>query len=55
MIDVYFPSKIEERLAGSLYLHLEAFKNGASIIRTHDLYEHKQMFELVKAIDEVTI
>ncbi|WP_279176576.1 dihydropteroate synthase [Campylobacter insulaenigrae] len=55
VIDAYFPSKVEERLAGSLYLHLEAFKNGASIIRTHDLYEHKQMFKLVKAMDEVVI
>ncbi len=46
VINAYFKSEVKERLAGSLYLHLESFKNGASIIRTHDLYEHKQMFEL---------
>ena len=50
VIDAYFQSEVENRLAGSLYLHLEAFKNGASIIRTHDLYEHKQMFALDEAM-----
>ncbi|MBF7067339.1 dihydropteroate synthase [Campylobacter volucris] len=55
VINAYFPSDVENRLAGSLYLHLEAFKNGASILRVHDIYEHKQMFELVKAIDELSL
>ncbi|MBF7046186.1 dihydropteroate synthase [Campylobacter volucris] len=55
VINAYFPSDVENRLAGSLYLHLEAFKNGASILRVHDIYEHKQMFELVKAMDELSL
>lgn len=55
VIDAYFPSDVENRLAGSLYLHLEAFKNGASILRIHDVYEHKQMFELAKAMDELSL
>lgn len=54
VINAYFPSKVQERLAGSLYLHLEAFKNGASIIRTHDLYEHKQAFALENAMRELS-
>lgn len=52
LINAYFPSGVQNRLAGSLYLHLEAFKNGASIIRTHDLYEHKQLFTLHEAMSE---
>ncbi|AJC93977.1 dihydropteroate synthase [Campylobacter volucris] len=55
VINAYFPSDVENRLAGSLYLHLEAFKNGASILRVHDIYDHKQMFELVKAMDELSL
>ncbi|MDL0102085.1 dihydropteroate synthase [Campylobacter felis] len=54
-INFYFESAVEERLAGSLFLHLRAYENGASIIRTHDLYEHKQLFALQKAYEEVII
>ena len=53
VIDFYSPSKVEDRLAGSLYLHLQSFKNGASIIRTHDVKEHKQLFDLVGAMDNL--
>lgn len=55
VINAYFQSEVKQRLAATLYLHLEAFKNGASIIRTHDLYEHKQMFELEKAMKKVVL
>lgn len=55
LINAYFKSEVENRLAGSLYVHLEAFKNGASIIRTHDLYEHKQLFALNEAMDKTLI
>ncbi len=50
VVNAYFPSEVKDRLAGSLYLHLKAFENGASIIRTHDLYEHKQAFALNSAM-----
>lgn len=53
VINAYFKSEVENRLAGSLYLHLQAFNNGASIIRTHDVYEHKQMFALDEAMKEL--
>lgn len=55
VINAYFPSEVQERLAGSLYLHLEAFKNGASIIRTHDLYEHKQAFTLNEIYNKISL
>lgn len=53
VIDFYSPSKVEDRLAGSLYLHLKAFENGAEILRTHEVYEYKQMFRLHLAMNEI--
>lgn len=49
VINAYSPSDVSDRLAGSLYLHLKAFENGASIIRTHDVFAHKQMFDMAQA------
>ncbi len=51
MIDKIVTSPVEERLPGTLALHLEAVKNGASIIRVHDVKEHHQAFEVQKALD----
>jgi len=42
LIDKITPSKIEERLPGTLAIHLKAIENGADIIRCHDVKEHKQ-------------
>ncbi|PSM52547.1 dihydropteroate synthase [Campylobacter blaseri] len=55
VINNYFKSDIKDRLAGSLYLHLKAFENGATIIRTHDVYEHSQMFALDGAMRDLSI
>lgn len=55
VINFYSKSEVADRLPGSLYLHLEAFKNGASIIRTHDVAEHKQMFDMVQAMQNINI
>lgn len=52
MIDKIFPSEISKRLPGTLALHLEAIRNGASIIRVHDVYEHKQAVEVYKALQK---
>ena len=49
MIDKLSPSKVEERVAGTLALHLEAFRNGASILRVHDVYEHTQALRVQEA------
>jgi len=51
MIDKIFPSSVEERLAGTLTLHLEALKNGASMLRVHDVYEHKQALSVYEALN----
>ena len=42
MIDKIIPSNVNERLAGTLAIHLEALNNGANIIRCHDTKEHIQ-------------
>ena len=49
MIDKIFPSSVEERLGGTLALHLEAFRNGASVLRVHDVYEHAQALRIQEA------
>ena len=46
MIDMITPCRVEDRLAGSLTLHQESLRNGASIIRVHDVKEHRQMMEV---------
>ncbi|HFB53727.1 MAG TPA: dihydropteroate synthase [Sulfurimonas autotrophica] len=50
MIDKIFPSTVEERLGGTLALHLEAFRNGASVLRVHDVYEHAQALRVQEAL-----
>jgi len=50
MIDKIFPSSVEERLPGTLALHLEAVRNGASIVRVHDVYAHKQALAVQNAL-----
>jgi dihydropteroate synthase len=42
MIDKITPTPTEERLAGTLAIHLKAIDNGASIVRCHDVKEHIQ-------------
>ena len=53
MIDKIIPTPVEERLAGTLAIHIESIKNGATIIRCHDVAEHKQAIEVFKAIDNI--
>ncbi|MDD3476877.1 MAG: dihydropteroate synthase [Sulfurimonas sp.] len=53
MIDKISPSLASDRLSGTLTLHLEAVKNGASMLRTHDVYEHVQALKIKKALDEI--
>jgi dihydropteroate synthase len=54
MIDKIIPTPIEERLPGTLALHQKALENGASILRVHDVKEHKQMVEIWKAFHRVS-
>lgn len=54
LIDKIYPSSIEERLPGSLAIHLKAIENKASIIRCHDVKEHKQAITVFEAINNLT-
>ncbi|RXI43988.1 dihydropteroate synthase [Malaciobacter mytili] len=50
MIDKIVPSTIEQRLPGTLAIHLESIKKGASIIRCHDVKEHYQAIKVQESI-----
>ncbi|MEJ2373120.1 MAG: dihydropteroate synthase [Sulfurimonas sp.] len=52
MIDKITSSEVQNRLAGTLTIHLEAIKNGASIVRVHDVYEHKQALAVYQALQK---
>lgn len=54
MINQIVESSIEDRLAGTLAIHLESIKNGASIIRCHDVKEHYQAIKVFEAINNIT-
>ena len=53
MIDKIVSTKVEDRLSGTITLHLEAVKNGASILRVHDVSEHKQALKVQEALLKV--
>ncbi len=53
MIDKISPSQPDERLAGTIALHLEAIKNGASMLRVHDVKEHLQALRVQKKLDNI--
>lgn len=50
MIDKISSSLVEDRLAGTLALHLEAMRNGASILRVHDVKAHSQALKVQSAL-----
>ena len=52
MIDKITSSSTERRLGGTLALHLYAARNGADIVRVHDVYEHVQAFAVEQALKE---
>ena len=55
MINQIVESSIEERLPGTLAIHLESINNGASIIRCHDVKEHFQAIKVQEAINKTEI
>ncbi len=55
MIDKISTSNAEERLAGTLALHLEAMRNGASMLRVHDVKEHLQAIEVQKKLNHYSL
>lgn len=52
MIDAIIPTPIEERLAGTLALHLKAYEHGARILRAHDVKEHVQALRVLSALNQ---
>ena len=53
MIDKIIPTKTEDRLPGTLSIHLNGLSKGASIIRCHDVKEHNQAIKLQEAINNI--
>jgi len=49
MIDKIIPTPTEERLPGTLAIHLKAVENGASIVRCHDVAQHRQALMVYEA------
>ena len=52
MIDLLSPSTIAQRLPGTIALHLEALRNGASMLRVHDVKEHMQALKVFEALQK---
>jgi dihydropteroate synthase len=50
-INAVTPSSPDERLGGSIASHLEAVKNGAAIVRAHDVAETVQALRVAGAIE----
>lgn len=50
MIDQIIPTRSDERLSGTLAIHLKAIEEGASMVRVHDVKEHVQAIEVWKAL-----
>jgi len=50
MIDAISPSSTQQRLPGTLTLHLYALEHGASILRCHDVSEHHQAIKVWDAL-----
>ena len=53
LINTIDPSDVSERLGGTLALHLAAAKNGAGILRVHDVKEHVQALKVQKALESL--
>ena len=50
MINMIVPSNPEDRLSGTLAIHLDSINRGASIVRCHDVQEHHQAITIQEAI-----
>ncbi|MDR1007718.1 MAG: dihydropteroate synthase [Campylobacteraceae bacterium] len=50
MIDKIIPCEVKDRLPATLIIHAEAVRNGASIVRCHDVKEHLQALRVFEAI-----
>lgn len=53
MIDKIIPTPVEERLSGTLALHVKAYEQGATILRVHDVKEHMQALKVTQAVNRI--
>ncbi len=53
LINSMDPSDVSERLGGSLALHLAAARNGAAILRVHDVKEHVQAVKVQQELQRI--
>jgi len=53
MINSIINTEVEQRLPGTLALHLEAVKNGASLLRVHDVKEHVQAIKVYQELKNI--
>ena len=53
MIDRIISTPTEERLPGTLAIHLKAVENGATIVRCHDVAEHRQALAVWEAMETI--
>jgi len=53
IVDTIYHSSVEDRLPGTLALHIEALRNGASVLRVHDVKEHIQAIKVQEAISKI--
>lgn len=53
MINALSPSQSEERLPGTLAVHLKAIEEGVSVVRVHDVKEHVQAIRVWEAVQGV--
>ena len=53
MIDKIIPTSVEDRLSGTLAIHLRAVENGVSIVRCHDVKEHVQAFRVWDRLNSI--
>jgi dihydropteroate synthase len=44
----------QKRLGASIATHYQAVKNGADIIRIHDIHDHRQFFAMMTVFDNFT-
>jgi len=54
MIDKITPAVTQERLSGTLAIHLDSVRRGATLVRTHDVKEHHQALKVQEAIDSIS-
>jgi len=54
MIDKIIPTATEDRLSGTLAIHLHSIQKGASVVRCHDVKEHYQAIKVQEAISTIS-